>query len=719
MSDLSTPEAFAHALRQCLDAPDPDAALIAFKDEVLHAAALIGTEAHVDLRGKAPITGFAAVIVARAYLRSGRLDLMTAFLEQFALRWARHPAPAALPGAPWLEARVSSMRALTEPEDALQYLRIAYPYLHLELIAAAAVRSDQDALVRLILAFASYRRQKNDGRSQGPLVAELADLPAAAAYGPFRFDPATILDRQEAAMRLGPLDWLREQIQAFEALLLENALLSEQPARGLPLIDARLEALLTGPVGDDHHFVFNAICILSTLGQLDRALDAARRLVRRGYGLPWRFRIDRADLSPKDWTKQMRQDAWLAPLQALPAYAAFFDSEIRSPPEPPPGPAATPPCAVHDGVLGGKAAKKCFVSGAKMTPGTPIVRMRRLRGVSAEDDFDIADQAAFEASEWHGARTALETCAMPVSWLFPDPRGQQGSWDSPLIAEFCADVARDPAALDVERAVTLLATFEPPPMRFLWEPARYQWHEPFAPFVGDDMHGDAARLTWRLLRTGHGPEMIRLIATLPRPLADKLFALLATFDLPEIRAAAAAHFDLPDLPQIIDLVFAPRLTFEDHLRLADYGAAHSRFRAGMVAAMRAYALHLYSNSHITADWFLQGLEHYAYAHGCQLLFLLIHHPQDDPVLAEVLETGWLPRNSNTYDGYGNAAAFFLRAAMIHIALHRPEQLDDWVDSDRLRAMSTMAKDRETFRLLEAYRKKPAKRGSPGRRGAEP
>ncbi len=91
-------------------------------------------------------------------------------------------------------------------------------------------------------------------------------------------------------------------------------------------------------------------------------------------------------------------------------------------------------------------------------------------------------------------------------------------------------------------------------------------------------------------------------------------------------------------------------------------------------------------------------------------------PADDPMLGKVLESGWLPRNSNTYDGYGNASAFYLRAAIIHITLHRPGQLDAWVDSERLRAMSTMAKDRETFRLLETYRKKQAKRGS--RRTAE-
>jgi len=53
--------------------------------------------------------------------------------------------------------------------------------------------------------------------------------------------------------------------------------------------------------------------------------------------------------------------------------------------------------------------------------------------------------------------------------------------------------------------------------------------------------------------------------------------------------------------------------------------------------MRAYALHLYSNRQPGADWFLEGLEHFSLAPGCQLLFFLIHHPEDDEVLATMIE----------------------------------------------------------------------------------
>lgn len=713
MTQTTPLEDFAGALRARLAAPDPDAALIAFRDAVLDAADLIGTQAETDQRGKSPIAGLAAVLLTRAFLRSGAPEAVAPFLSAFAVRWAKAPPPAALERAPWLAARVSGQRPLSDPEDALDYLRISYPYLEGVFIELAAARGDQAEFVSRICAFASYRRQKNDARGQGPLAADIAERVEAERYGPFRYDPGFVLEKQLGTFRLGPLDGQLETVRAFEALALENALLSRQPARVLPLIDERLEAHLSGPIADGEHFVFNAICVLSVLGAFDRALDAARRLIRRGYGLPWRFLKDRSDRSARDWTREMGQDEWLALLHALPAYDAFLAEYVLAPPSPPEGPALTPPCAVHDGVLGGKASKRCFISGKTVVPGTGIVRVRRLRGISAESDFNLADKAAFEASDWQAARVALETCTMPVDWLFPDPRLQHGTWDSPHVAAFCFDVARAPQKLDIRRAVDLLAAFEPPPMRFLWTPERYQWREPFAPCAGDDMHGDAARLAWRLVRTGHGAEMLRHASALPQIEGDKLVALLATFDIPDLRAGAARHFGLPDLPEIMHLVFASRLTFEDHLRLADYGSAHPRFRAAMVAAMRAYGVHLYSNSHVTVDWFLQGLEHYAYAHGCQLLFFLIHHPQEDPVLAKVLETGWLPRNHNTYDGYDNAAPFYLRAAMFHVALHQPDALDVWVDSARLRDISTMAKDRETFRLMEAHRKKKAGRRKTG------
>lgn len=71
MTQTTPLEDFASALRARLAAPDPDAALIAFRDAVLDAADLIGTQAETDPRGKSPIAGLAAVLLTRAFLRSG------------------------------------------------------------------------------------------------------------------------------------------------------------------------------------------------------------------------------------------------------------------------------------------------------------------------------------------------------------------------------------------------------------------------------------------------------------------------------------------------------------------------------------------------------------------------------------------------------------------------------------------------------------------------
>ena len=63
-----------------------------------------------------------------------------------------------------------------------------------------------------------------------------------------------------------------------------------------------------------------------------------------------------------------------------------------------------------------------------------------------------------------------------------------------------------------------------------------------------------------------------------------------------------------------------RLKFDDHWTLADFGRAHPRFRAGLAAAMQAYALHLYSTYRPSVNWYLQGLEHFSMAKGGQLLW---------------------------------------------------------------------------------------------------
>ena len=110
---------------------------------------------------------------------------------------------------------------------------------------------------------------------------------------------------------------------------------------------------------------------------------------------------------------------------------------------------------------------------------------------------------------------------------------------------------------------------------------------------------------------------------------------------------------------------------------------------------------------------LSGLEHYGLGHGCQLLFFLIHHPEDDPVLAEMIEPGWLPDGVSTggYDAYGNSAHYYYRAASLHVASTRPIALmHGWI-VPWIKTTLTMAVDRQTFKLLDAVRKRGSKKPS--------
>jgi hypothetical protein len=177
-----------------------------------------------------------------------------------------------------------------------------------------------------------------------------------------------------------------------------------------------------------------------------------------------------------------------------------------------------------------------------------------------------------------------------------------------------------------------------------------------------------------------------------------------------LREAAAKHFALPDLPAMMDLIFSSRLTLEQHIEIAAYGRDNPRYRSAIAHAMRSYGLHIYSNSAPTANWFLMELEHFIMAHGCRLLLLLTHHPEDDEVLAEMIATGWLPDGVSlgSYDAYDNTAHYYYRAASLHLALNFPERFSAWMDRAWIRDRLTMAVDRETFRLLDNLNNPPKK-----------
>lgn len=141
-------------------------------------------------------------------------------------------------------------------------------------------------------------------------------------------------------------------------------------------------------------------------------------------------------------------------------------------------------------------------------------------------------------------------------------------------------------------------------------------------------------------------------------------ALVACFDDDTLRQSAAAHFGQPDLTQLMALIFESRQTPAQHRQLAEYGLEHGRFRDSMVAAMRAFGLHLYSNYLPRVNWNLAGLTHFSMAGGSQLLWRLIHTPQDDEVLSTMLKRRWLPVGigAGAHDAYDNTRHHYRRAA---------------------------------------------------------
>lgn len=318
-------------------------------------------------------------------------------------------------------------------------------------------------------------------------------------------------------------------------------------------------------------------------------------------------------------------------------------------------------------------------------------------------------KASLATSPWQTALREFETNAVPLQRLFGPPGHTLVKWDNPEISAFHADTAANPGNVVIARAVAIIAAHNPPPIRRTWTkgPDRKDWYDfAFDPWAEDDAHGELLTLVWCLIRAGFRDRVLAAAAHLPAAAADKVLAMFATFDDPILRDAAAAHFEVPKLPAMMETVFSSRLTLEQHIAIAGFGREHPRFRAGLTAAMRSYGLHHYSNYKPTADWCLAGLEHYIMAKGCHLLMFLIHHPEDDGVLAEMVATGWLPGSVSAggYDAYGNSAHFYYRAASLHIAFDQPERFAAWIERPWIRERLSMAVDRATFRLLDTLGK---------------
>jgi hypothetical protein len=76
------------------------------------------------------------------------------------------------------------------------------------------------------------------------------------------------------------------------------------------------------------------------------------------------------------------------------------------------------------------------------------------------------------------------------------------------------------------------------------------------------------------------------------------------------------------------------------------------------------------------------------------------------VLTTTIEKEWLPMHvgDGAYDAYGNARSFYYRAAVLNRMLHAPERFDFWLHAEWVNKYCDGAKDRETRRVVEQWRK---------------
>jgi len=676
---------FADRLRACVDGEAPDQALIAMsaESEQLQHLPRVDDKPH-------PLVGLAVALMAGALNRCGRAKDVPVFLNNVADLFA------------------PTHRYYVRGSN-LGDLMGSFPYLWLQAIVGSIAMDDQEDSVAAVLRAAGWLRHP-EGRDlpDDPVVSAILSHPAIIAYGPFCIERGWLLERQVEILRAAPLDRIREDIYRFEELFILNALLTEQPERALPLIESRgllgdTPALQSVSDTASGHLEFNAVCVLATLGRFGEALALARAMVRSGYSLLWRFSLEGAKRMA--WTQDMRQNEWLGSLSETLEYQTFFNEYVRGGPFSTEDPAASALCALREDVWERKKKQRCWLSKQLIAPGEQVVRVRRLFCHASDGSFDIARKDVFDQSGWAVARHQFATDTIPLALLFPGPR----RWDSPAISIFHWEIARNPSAFDLGRAVAVIADHKPNKIRHEWIKGQYIYEQAFNPMVNDQGHGDAVNFAWRLLKAGLGPALFEHVEALPQAKADKVFAMLVMFDRPDCRRAAADHFSLPDLPEMIELAFSERPSLDTHLALADFADRNPRWRAALVEAMASYALHLYSNYKPGVDWFLQGLEHFTLAHSCQLLFFLIHHPEDDEVLTTMIEKEWLPTGRSSFDAYENASKFYYRTAVLNRMLHAPERLGFWLLTDWVSFYRDGRKDRETRRLVERWQKAKAKR----------
>ena len=529
---------------------------------------------------------------------------------------------------------------------------------------------------------------------------------SAAPRNPLPSGEDWLFTRRSLVIASGSLDERRTYAWRLYADHLLAALRRGALDEALALVATKAEA--AGRICDAGHetgnYHFNVLCVLARAGRTAEAVAAARELVRRGYWGLWRFARDAADR--QGWAEASGQREWLASLEDAPAYRAFRARYVDPPFDVSGALVPGPFRSLHSGTLGGKARKRCKVSGRLMEPGEAIIRFRLYHGVQP-DEPHVAAQDAFDTSAMALWRDKHESDGYALSdFARVRRRLSAHAFEHPDIARFVFDAAEG-APFDPDRFLDLVALPDVLPMRFTWvSEDGTENAPPDGPSVNDAQAGEFVNLTVLALRCGHGPALFARLVERPRDQADPLMAMLATLGRADCHAAAARHFGLPDLPAIIDTAFTARPSLDEVLRLAAYGRTQPRFAEALAGALARYNLHIYSNGHPQADWWLQDLEHYANAKCCQLLYLFASCPERVPVLAATLERHQLVDGVRLrgFDGYDNAADFFWRTAVTNRMLHAPAELPRWLDDAWMGRHVRGATLREARRHVAAYQK---------------
>ncbi|EOF5101239.1 hypothetical protein ACK1QP_004625 [Salmonella enterica] len=586
----------------------------------------------------------------------------------------------------------SSWRGNTPLYAAMQ----RYPALNRVLFDAACAGEDWSRASMLLeslgIGLKAYERQTVIGFSPVALKNLLAD---DHPLGPFYYDEAWLLAQQARLINANVLDERCENTWRQYARHLHHLMQSERTDEALGFVRLKLAAL--AHLEDRFEFYLYAIALFSRLELLDEAASVLEELIRRNTHLYYFINTEKYPHHNDPGMTALLANFLTSPqCQALQTrYLTFIEENNAQEGN------SDAFLSVSEKILGGKKRKRCAISRKLISPGEPVYRYRLMNGVEY-----IAAKAAFEASElYHQAQQQADDASHWRRFAARDSRWSK--YVHPDIVRFLYDrVAGKP--FDAAEFVRLIAHPVVFPMRFEWraglsfaenQPADYF-------FVNDRLAGEFVNVTWVAMQCGHANAIFAQLVQESTDIADPIYAMLATFDRPDCRAAAAAHFALPELPDIMERAFSARLSLDNLLMLADFGLSQPRFARALATALSRYNLHLYSNYHPQVDWYLKGLEHYSKGRCGQLLYFFIHTPQQIPVLHTMLEKGWLPRGigEGAYDAYNNSVNSFHHVVVMHCLLHAPDKLSYWLETPWITRLLMGAPLRETLRHVAACQK---------------